>query len=177
MRRMTVWAPKILGIAMGLGLLAGMGTSASAAEMKLGFVKLTDVFDSYQRTKTSEASLEQVGKQKEAELQGRMAELQKLRQNLELLNDQAREAKAKEIEQRTDELQRFRRDTARDLQRQRDAVAKEILKDIEAAIADVAKAGGYTLVLDERSLLYGQPTDNLTDDVLKQLNSRYTKKP
>lgn len=169
MARRTLWA---VGIAVGLSSVAG---TLAAAELKIGYVRLTDVFDAYQRTKASEAALEQKGKQKESELQGRLAELQKMRQNLELLADAAREAKAREVEQRADELQRFRRDTARDLQRERDAAAKEILKDIESAVADAAKAAGYTLVLDERSLLYGQPADNLTDAVLKLLNGRYKK--
>ena len=152
---------------------------AEAAELKIGYVNIAKVFDGYERTKTSDAVLEKTGKQKEAELEGRMGELKKLRQGLELLNDEAREAKTKEAEEKADELQRFRANTARDLRRDRDKVAKEILKEIQDGVEDYAKANNFSLILDQRSLLYAQPVYDVTDGILKLLNSRYAapKKP
>ena len=145
---------------------------SAAEELKIGYVNLAKVFDGYERTKASDAVLEKQGKEKEAELQGRMGELKKLRQNLELLNDDAREAKARDIEQKADELQRFRNATARDLRRERDKIAKDLLGEIQKAVEDYAKANGFSLILDERSLLYGHATYDLTDEILKALNSR-----
>ena len=143
-----------------------------AQEMKVGYVNLAKVFDGYQRTKASDAILEKEGKQKEAELEGRMNELKKLRQNLELLNDEAREAKTREVEEKTEELQRFRSSTARDLQRERDKIAKDILKEIQDGLEEYAKANGFSLILDSRSLLYAQSAHDVTNDVLKLLNNR-----
>ena len=150
-----------------------------AAELKIGYVNVAKVFDGYERTKASDAGLEKQGKQKEAELEGRMTELKKLRQGLELLNDEAREAKTKEVEEKADELQRFRASTARDLGRQRDKIAKEILREIQDGVEEYAKANSFALILDQRSLLYAQPAYDVTDGVLKLLNSRYAaaKKP
>ncbi len=145
---------------------------AEAAELKIGYVNIAKVFDGYERTKTSDAALEKQGKQKEAELEGRMGELKKLRQGLELLNDEAREAKTKEVEEKADELQRFRANTARDLQRDRDKIAKEILSEIQGGVDAYAKANSFSLILDQRSLLYGQSVYDVTDEVLKLLNSR-----
>ena len=144
----------------------------AAASLKIGYVNLAKVFDGYERTKASDAVLEKQGKEKEAELQGRMGELKKLRQSLELLNDDAREAKSRDIEQKADELQRFRNATARDLRRERDKIAKDILGEIQKTVEDYAKANGFSLILDERSLLYGQATYDVTDEILKALNSR-----
>ena len=146
--------------------------AVGAEEMKVGYVNLAKVFDGYQRTKTSDAILEKEGKQKEAELEGRMNELKKLRQNLELLNDEAREAKTREVEEKTEELQRFRSSTARDLQRERDKIAKELLQEIQRGLEEYAKANSFSLILDSRSLLYAQSAHDVTNDVLKLLNSR-----
>ena len=143
-----------------------------AAELKVGYVDVAKVFDGYQRTKASDATLEQKGKAKEAEFEGRMNELKKLRQNLELLSNDAREAKTKEIEEKTEELQRFRSSTARDLSRERDKVASELLKEIQKGIADFAKANSFSLILDARSTLYGQEAYDVTDEVLAALNKR-----
>ena len=147
---------------------------AGAAELKIGYVNLAKVFDGYQRTKVSDAALEKQGKEKEAELEARMNELKKLRQSLELLNDQARESKTKDIEEKADELQRFRNSSARDLSRERDKIAKNILKEIQDGIDAYAKANGFSIVLDSRSLLYGQPAYDITDEVLAALNSTFS---
>lgn len=145
---------------------------AGASEFKLGYVNIGKIFDSYDRTKQQDSVLEKRGKAKEAELESRVNDLKKMRQNLELLNDSAREAKAKEIEERSDDLQRFRNNTARDLRRDRDKIAQEILRDIQAAIDDYAKANGFSVILDQRSLVYAQQSFDVTDQVLQLLNSR-----
>ena len=152
-------------------LIAGC-PQGHAEGMKIGYVNVGEVFDGYERTKSVDATLGKKGKQKEAELEGRVTELKKLRESLELLNDQAREVKTKEIEEKTDQLQQFRNASARDLRRERDAVAKEILKEIQQAIDEYAKANGFSVILDSRSLLYGQPGYDVTADILKRLNTR-----
>ena len=165
-----------VGVAVS-GLMSDVSClSVQAAELKVGYVNLAKVFDGYDRTKASDATLEKQGKQKDAELEGRMNELKKLRQSLELLNDEAKEAKRREIEEKSDEMQRFRTSTARDLRRDRDRVAKDILDDIEKALQEYAKTNGYAFIFDSRSLLYGESAHDVTDEVLKLLNSK-GKKP
>jgi len=145
-----------------------------AEETKIGYVSLSKIFDGYERTKASDAQLEKKGKQRETELQGRVGELKKLRESVELLSDQAREAKTREIEQKADDLQRFRTNAARDLRRERDKVAKEILQDIRRVVDEYAKANGFAMVLKaEDVLLYAQSRQDLTDEILKALNARY----
>ncbi len=158
-------------------LVSGYSPLVAAEELKIGYVNLAKVFDGYERTKASDAELESKGKQKEAQLQQRMDELKKLRESLELLNDKAKDTKSSEAEAKADELQRFRTSTARDLRRERDRIAKEILQEIQASIEDYGKANGFSMVFDERSLLYAQPGFDVTDQVLQALNSRYHKKP
>ena len=158
-------------VLLALGLLAA-ARPAAAQELKIGYVDVGKVFEGFERTKTSEAALEKQGKSKEGELEGRMAELKKLRQNLELLNEDAREAKSREIDEKTEELQRFRNATARELGRERDKAAREVLKAIQDGVTSYAKANGFTLILDSRSLLYGFPAQDVTDEVLKALNGQ-----
>ena len=145
----------------------------AAEALKIGYVDMGKLFDGYERTKQSEAVLEKKGQQKEAELSQRLEELKKLRQGLELLNDQAREAKSRDIEKQADDLRRFGNNTKEDLLIERDAVAKQIIKDIEQSVEAYAKTSGFSLILDERTLLYGQESYDVTADVLKQLNQQY----
>ena len=164
-------APLLFSVAWVCGLLSPV-SCLMAAELKVAYVDVATIFDGYQRTKASDTNLKQKGDAKEAELKGKMTELEKLRQNLELLNSDAREAKTKEIEEKTEELQRFRTNTARDLGRERNKIADELLKEIQQAVHDYAKASGFSLVLDVRSVLFGQEAYDITDEVLATLNKR-----
>lgn len=149
---------------------------AAQASLKLGYVDLLKVFEGYQHKQESEQVLEQRGKQKQTELEGRFNDLKKMRQSLELLNDQAKDAKAREIEERADEFKRVKERTERDLLRERSELAKQILDEIDQAVADYAKANGYSVILDQRSLLYGEEIYDVTADILKSLNARYAAK-
>ena len=176
MSRVTRHRSQGLVLAAVCAALLGGALVAEAEELKVGYVDLSAVFDEYDRTKSSEAGLDRQGRQKEAEFEGRMNELKKLREGLELLNDDAKDAKTREVEEKAESLQQFRNSTARDLRRDRDKVAKEILIDIRAAIQDYGKTNGFSLIIDARSLLYAQEVHDVTDEVLKLLNSR-VKKP
>src|SRR5437773_2314662 len=109
-----VGALLVMGLAAG-GALTTCPTAAAAQDMKMGYVNLGKVFDQYDRTKESEGGLEQRGKQKEAQLQGQLDELKKLRDGLELLNDQSREAKTRELEEKSDRFKRNKEQSEREL--------------------------------------------------------------
>ena len=151
------------------------GYVVSAAELKVGYVNLVKVFDEYQKTKESEQVLEQKGKQKQSELEGRVNELKKLRESLELLNNQAKETKAKELEEKSDEFQRLKTRSERELLRERNQLAREILDEVEQTVGEYAKANGFSVILDRRSLLYGEDGYDVTDEILRLLNDRYAK--
>ena len=148
-------------------------SDVEAQDLKVGYVNAAKLFADYQRTKDSEVVLEQKGKQKQGELESRMNELKKMRQGLEPLNDQTKEAKGKELEEKSDEFKRLKARSERELLKDRNDVAKAILDEISQVVTDYAKANGFSLILDERSLLYGEPGRDLTDELLKALNARY----
>ena len=180
MRTLTGRRVGSFGVGLGVScLLSLVACRLSSAEgLKIGYVNLAKIFDGYERTKASEGDLEKQGKQKDAELQGRLNELKKLREGLELLNDQAREAKTREIEQKSDDLQRFKNTTLRELGRERQKLADSILQDIQRVIIEYAKTNGFSLILQQdKVVLYGQPAYDVTDEVLKALNHPAAAKP
>ena len=151
-----------------------------AGELRIGYVNLGKVFDGYQRTTESDQVLEQRGRQKQTELESRFNELKKLRQSLELLNEEARGSRAREVEEKSDEFQRLKTRSERELVRERNRLAREILDEIDQTVAEYAKANGFAVILDQRSLLYGEEVYDVTDGVLRLLNERFaarTKKP
>jgi Skp family chaperone for outer membrane proteins len=150
---------------------------AEAQELKVAFVDVGKLFDGYEKTKQNEVVLEGKGKQQEAQLQQRLEELKKLRTGMELLNNDAREGRQRQIEEKADELQRLRNSAGRTLRSERDKMAADILEDIQRAVEDYAQANAVTVVLDERSVLFGVPAIDVTDPILQILNARAGKKP
>ena len=168
----------ILGGLLTCSLSQALCPSAMAQELKVGYVNLGKVFDGYERTKVSDAELEKKGQQKDTELQGRLNELKKLREGLELLNDKAKESKTREIEQKADDLQRFKTNSVRELGRERQKLVSSIFEDIQQAIDEYAKAHDFSLILQqEKVILYGQSAYDVSDEILKLLNSRFKAKP
>lgn len=150
-------------------------TPVSAQELKIGSVNVAKLFDEYERTKQLDRALEQKGQQKETELSQKVGELKKLREGLELLNEDARASRQLQAEERADELQRFRRHTAQQLRRERDEAAQSILQEIEQVVQEYAAGNGFAFILDGRSILYGTATSDVTGEVLTRLNARFAK--
>lgn len=163
-------------ILMAMSGLAATPPAVSAGEVKIGYVNLAKIFDEYQRTKESNQVLEQKGQRKQTELEGRANELKKMRDGLDLLNDQAKQTKTKELEEKSDDFQQLKTKTQRELLRERNVIAKGILDEIEQGIQDYAKTNGFSVILDGRSLVYGQDAFDVTDEVAKLLNDRYASK-
>jgi len=84
----------VLAAVVFVGLMSpvsGLRSAAWAEEgFKIGYVDIAELFDRYEHTKRSESALERKGKQKETELERKLAELKKLRDGLELLSEDAR---------------------------------------------------------------------------------------
>ena len=160
----------------GLVCLGGAMPVGAANDLKLGYVDMAKVFDGYEKTKASDATLRKKGQQKQAEIEGKVGELRKIREGLDLLSGEERERRAQQLEERADSLKRFRNGAARDLTRERNVIAQGILKDIEGAVQEYAKSNGFSMVLDQRTVLYGQGGGaDVTNGVLQLLNNRYAK--
>ena len=62
-----------------------------------------------------------------------------------------------------------------ELSKKRDDKVREILAEIQVVVSNLAKKDGYTYVLNDRVMIYGDPQFNVTDEVLSTLNANYKK--
>lgn len=148
---------------------------ASAAGEKLGFMDLSKVFDEYNKTKDLDKQLENKGDLKQAERDKLVADIKKLKDELDMLSDKAKETKQTEIDDKIKKLQDFDRETRDALRKERDDMARQILKEVKDTIDEAGKNEGYFLILDSRAILYGSEKDDMTQKILKLLNDKYTK--
>ena len=177
-----------------VSLLACLSVPA-LAQTKIATVDLRKLFDGYWKTKQAQtvlndrqAQLVKDGRSLSDDLKKGSDEYQKL---LEQANDQALSAdqrdknkqaaadKRKQLQDAKTALDQFERQAQVTLQEQQMRMRENILGEIKVAVTAKARAGGYLLVIDAAAetanattaVVYSSGENDLTDEVLKQLNA------
>lgn len=144
--------------------------TASAGEVKIGYVNLGKAFDEYERTKESDASLGKKGELKEKEREKMVEEIKTLKDEMVLLSDKGKKEKEELIDEKIKNLQEFDRVARDELKQERDEMVREILSEIDKVIQGYGKKNGYTVILNNRVLVYGDETIDITREIIEILN-------
>jgi len=144
---------------------------------KIGYIDLSRSFDEYQKTKDFDKELEGKGDMKQNEREKLVQEIRKMREELELMNKKAREKKETDIESKIKALQEFDQEAKTDLTKERDNMVKDILREMSDVIKEYGEKNGYSIIVNDRVLLYGDSGMDLTGEIIKILNDRYKTMP
>jgi outer membrane protein len=185
----------ILRIVLPTILLLTFFSSPALAQQKIATVDVQKLFNGYWKKKQAEVALNDRKTELEKEDRGFIDDLKKSKDDyqklLDVANDQAvsdderarrkqaADDKAKQIQDSQQTIVQFERQSQATLAEQSQRMRENILKEIQAAVATKAKAGHYTLVIDSAAqtvnqtpvFLYNEGQDDLTTDVLNQLNA------
>ncbi len=145
-----------------------------AAE-KLGYLDLSRTFSEYNKTKEYDKILTEKQNAYESEREKKVNEIKQLQDKMNLLSDKEKEAKKTEFESKVKGFQDFDRQKQTDLRKEQDEKMKGILKDIEEAVKQHAEKEGYTLIFNDRVLVYQIKSLDITNKVIEILNKN-TKK-
>jgi len=170
-------------------LLSGVAYSATA-QTKVATVDMKKIFNNYWKTKQATASLESRKAELRKEMKDMADGLEKAqtdyKQLLDQANDQAISAderdkrkqaaadKLKEMSSTKTTLEQFQRQAEAQLADESQRMSGNLVVEIQKAVADKAKAGGFTLVLNaanSEAFIYVSTENDITDSVLSQLNA------
>jgi Skp family chaperone for outer membrane proteins len=163
MKRVTVVS---CGVIFSLGLFLGIAQAAD----KFAYIDLSRTFSEYSKTKGYDKTLSDKEKVYTDERDKKVADLKAFQDKVSLLNDKEREAKGAELQAKVKEFQEYDRQKQGDLKKEQDEKMKEILKDIEEAVKKFSVKEGYTLVFNDRVLVYQTKSMEITDQVVAILN-------
>jgi len=166
-------ALKVFGLAVMFGFLAS-GISL-AGDPKIAYVDLSKVFDGYQKTKEFDAVLQSEGGAFQKERDAMVQKIQDAQSKLALMKDTQKAAMQADIDKQRNDVVAYDKEKRTELAKKRDDKVREILTEIQKVVSDLAKKEGYTYVLNDRVMIYGEPQFNVTDQVLKTLNDSYKK--
>ena len=168
-----------------VGCLLGLGSMASAAEIRVGYVNLQRVkdtdewkrFEELFKTEVTTSQLEVEQRKSELENAARQYGRQK-----SMLSESAQREKERELQKQRLEFQLWAQERQRDLETKRDEMSQQIWSRVNEAVEKVAREKRLTLVVDynpnapnltlnfEKGLVYVDPKTDITDEVLKVFN-------
>lgn len=166
---------KITAVLIFMFLFFAAGNIFAESQGKIGYIDLSRSFDEYKKTKDFDKELEAKGDMKQQEREKVVQDIRKMREELELMNKNAREKKETDIEAKIKNLQDFDQEAKTDLTKERDNMVKDILKEMSDVIKEYGEKNGYSIIVNDRVLLYGDPGMDLTNEVIKILNDKYNK--
>ena len=162
---------KILSIVFVFAFLTSVSVFAQSLDgKKVGYVDLSKVFDEYGKTKEYDAVLEKKHTEYEDARNKKLDKIREAQGKLALLKEEEKAKLQESIDKDKADLLEFDRQQQTDLKKQRDDKIREILLEIEKIVHDFAEKEKYALILNDRVLIYGDKTMDLTEKVLKLLN-------
>lgn len=147
-------------------------SGAAYAEGKIGYVDLRKAFYDYNKTKTFETQLNDLTGKREGDRSKMVEEITKMRDEVQMLQGDAKGKKQGEIDNKIAALQQYDQETRQQLLTKKNDMFKEVIDDIQKIVENIGKAGGYDYVLDSRNVMYGKPDFDLTAQVVTQLNAQ-----
>ena len=176
-------------------LLAGFLATTASAQSRIATVDLQKIFNKYWKREQAEAALKERGAEMDKDYKALMEDYSKTKDDYTKLlaeaNDQTvtpderdkrktrAEAKLLEVQTAEKTVQTFAGNAREQIDSQKKRMRDTILQEIRTAINAKAKAQSFSLVLDASGetglgtnfILYTNGENDLTDDILKQLNA------
>jgi len=154
-----------------LGMVLACPAHAADKPIKMAYVDLRKAFYEYEKSKTYDKDLTDVTAKRTEERNKMVEELRKMQDEAQLLNDKAKEAKQKEMEAKAGALNEFDKNIRQELLNKKNDMFKEVIGDIQKVVDDIGKRDKYDYILDSRNIMYASEGYDITDEVLKTLNS------
>ncbi|MCB0407851.1 MAG: OmpH family outer membrane protein [Bdellovibrionales bacterium] len=153
--------------------LASVFVFGAMAETKLGYVDMQKAIQATSTGKAAKAKLEKDFNKKKKELEKMEADLKKMSEDFEkkamVLSDDVRGKKQAELQQEMMKYQKIVGQSQLEIQKKERELTMPIVKKLRDIIQDVAKNGGYTMILEksEQSVLWAKEDADLTNEVIK----------
>ncbi|MFA7676745.1 MAG: OmpH family outer membrane protein [Candidatus Omnitrophota bacterium] len=156
-----------------VGLFGSVSLTASAKDLKIGYVDIFQVFNEYKKTKDYDKNLETKKNEAEKQLDKKKQELEKLQNKLSLLKEEEQKKQQEAMAKEVKAYRELERKVFVDVKKERDEKMKEIIDDINAIVDDYAKKNSFSLIVNKNAVLYGDKVMDITSDILKIANKKY----
>ena len=164
--------------------------ASASAQSKIASVDMKKLFNGYYKTKMAQTAMDKDKNDLRKELKDMADGLEKARADYKQLLSQANDPaittdekdkrkasameKAKDVNGRQVAFEQYQRQAETQLNDKSQRIVSNLVGEIQKVVADKAKSGGYTLIVNSAAndaLLYTSPDSDLTAAVITQLNA------
>jgi len=151
-------------------------SSVSFSASKVGYVDLQKVYTGYKKAMESEAAFRKKVENEQVKINALQAEIKKMKEEYDkkkdILKPEEKKKKEEELKEKFQEFTKKWSEVNKKLDERRKEFEGERIQEIRNAIKEYGKKHGYTVILDSRVILYGEDVNDLTDEIIKLLNSK-----
>jgi outer membrane protein len=155
-------------------MIAMIGSTAVAADFKIGFVNTERVFRDAAPAVRAQKKIEQEFAKRDQEMQKMAEQIRKLQENLEkngvTMPETERHNKEREFSDMNKDFQRKQREFREDLNQRRNEELAAVLERANKTIKAIAEAEKYDIIFQEA--VYASPRIDITDKVIKALEDK-----
>jgi outer membrane protein len=155
-------------------LIAMLGSTAFAADFKIGFVNTERVFRDAAPAVRAQKKIEQEFAKRDQEMQKMAEQIRKLQESLEknavTMPETERRNKEREFGDLNKDFQRKQREFREDLNQRRNEELAAVLERANRTIKAIAEAEKYDIIFQEA--VYASPRIDITDKVIKALEDK-----
>lgn len=155
------------GLLVGLLLMAGM---AWADPMKIGFVDLDKALRDLPEAQAGASNLKKQVEAKQKEIEAKRQQIdafqKALEKNFPTLSNAQRQDREAQLQSMILNLQKFQRQAQDTLNYQRNQILKNIQNQLVKVVSQIGRAGHYTVILNDKSVLYVSGAIDLTSQVV-----------
>lgn len=152
-------------------------------ELKIGVVDLERVVNEVSEGAAAKAELKKKFDTKQAILDKKQDEAQKLKDALEgsgsgMMKPEAKQAKFAELQKKAGEVQQLYMTMQQEMQKDQQEAMGGIMEKANAIFQQIGKEGDYTLLLNKSQggVLFAKAGMDLTEDVIRRYNAAYKAK-
>ena len=151
-----------------------IGSSAAAAEFKIGFVNTERVFRDAAPAVRAQKKIEQEFAKRDQDMQKMAEQIRKLQESLEknsvTMTETERRNKEREFGELNKDFQRKQREFREDLNQRRNEELAAVLERANRSIKTIAESEKYDIIFQEA--VYASPRIDITDKVIKALEDK-----
>ena len=148
--------------------------NVQAEETKIGYVDLQKVVTTSDQGREAMKTLGSIEAVKKALIKEKVDTIRTLEadraKQASILNPETKKEKQEELEKLVAEYQKMRRESEEELQKNEAELIQKIVLDVNKLLEKIAKAEGYTAILNKPAVLYISNEFDLTGQVLTEIN-------
>ncbi len=153
--------------------------SLAADVAKIGVIDFQKVLETSAAGKAIQAELKKKNEKMGADLQKKGAEIEKIQRRLEresmVMSKEMREEKEREQRIKVNDFKTLQKKYRSELQKVQVKLMQQLQTDVTTITREIGKKEGYLLIMDKRGVIYTPRSVDLSDKLIRQLNTKFAK--